>query len=542
MDKFWILLIFLSLTSCKRDFVTLKGVAADAKSKAKNAKVTNVRIENNQLKIDGLELKEVSEVIIKNNFGFSRKLIVQSSTKTSLIATALEDISILVGGAFSLVLADAHGSATYQVGFDLQNGAVDAVNLSDMGASDGDLLVYDQGSGQWGPGQITGLSVPDNTIANVIVAEGPNSYIEVDTTNTNERINFGANGLKPDYYFTGGTLFHGDTTFSMTGFIPETNPDINLIFDNTYDVSGFRTANKIALFNANSWRGGFGVSSGSVDLFSGGNFNFYNGHNPSVQGTNSVSITNGRLGVNNNSPDYALDVESSATTNTKLGAFMPVYITSNWPVVGFNTYYDGAWKFGAGSTTQFASAIVGDMSSGGISFYTSPTGGAEGANTNLGAVAKITAGGDFGIGTLNPSYKLEVNGSVAGVGAYNNLSDIRLKTGIRKIENASEKLQQLSGVYYIWRHEEFPEYDFPEGEDMGVIAQEVERLFPHAVTVNKKGIKSVAYSKLIAPLIQATNEQSRMISSLEDENKKLKEENEQLQKRLLRIEKALNLE
>jgi len=48
---------------------------------------------------------------------------------------------------------------------------------------------------------------------------------------------------------------------------------------------------------------------------------------------------------------------------------------------------------------------------------------------------------------------------------------------------------------------------------MGVIAQNVERYFPEAVIEDSEGFKSVAYAKLISPLIEATKEQQRQIES-----------------------------
>lgn len=140
-------------------------------------------------------------------------------------------------------------------------------------------------------------------------------------------------------------------------------------------------------------------------------------------------------------------------------------------------------------------------------------------------------GGDVGIGTTTPGYKLHVNGSVAGVGAYNALSDRRYKKDFEKIPDALERVVALNGLFYKWRQDEHPDMKFEKGRDMGVIAQEVHKVFPEAVSIDKKsGILSVAYSKLIAPIIEAIKElfsqsqkHEREIASLKEENRLLKE-------------------
>ncbi|WPU66038.1 tail fiber domain-containing protein [Peredibacter starrii] len=136
--------------------------------------------------------------------------------------------------------------------------------------------------------------------------------------------------------------------------------------------------------------------------------------------------------------------------------------------------------------------------------------------------------GDVGIG-FRPSYKFHANGVVAGVGAYVNASDRRLKKNIKPISDA-EKLLTLQGVYFDWRQDEFPKMNFEQANDMGVIAQEVEKVFPEAVKTDKQGYKSVAYSKLIAPLIEVTKNEHQKIKSLEQKVSSLSTANEQLRK------------
>ncbi len=167
-------------------------------------------------------------------------------------------------------------------------------------------------------------------------------------------------------------------------------------------------------------------------------------------------------------------------------------------------------------------------------------------------VMYLNDNGRIGIGVPLPSYTLHVNGSIAGTSAYNNLSDRRLKKDIYTIPDALAKIDNLRGVTYQWNHKVHPELKLGSRQELGVIAQEVEKVFPQAVTSDEKtGVKSVAYSMLIGPIIEAIKElhtkwttdsqaihsqiekQNREIASLKEENSRLKN-NEQSQEQRLR--------
>jgi hypothetical protein len=156
--------------------------------------------------------------------------------------------------------------------------------------------------------------------------------------------------------------------------------------------------------------------------------------------------------------------------------------------------------------------------------------------------------GNVGIGTSTPSYTLHVNGSVAGTSAYNNLSDERFKKNIVRIPNALEKVLSLEGVFYNFRTEEFPDKKFSDRREMGVIAQKVEKIYPEIITKDKDGYRSVAYTMLIAPIIEAIKDFYRKwfddsliihrnIASIDDRAKKLEIENAQLKARANKAEK-----
>jgi hypothetical protein len=92
-------------------------------------------------------------------------------------------------------------------------------------------------------------------------------------------------------------------------------------------------------------------------------------------------------------------------------------------------------------------------------------------------------------------------------------SDINLKTNIKPIDDPLTKVIQLNGVSFDWKETQQP--------SMGVIAQELEKVFPELVKQSDSH-KSVNYNGLIGVLIEAIKEQQKQIEELKLLNKKEK--------------------
>ena len=92
-------------------------------------------------------------------------------------------------------------------------------------------------------------------------------------------------------------------------------------------------------------------------------------------------------------------------------------------------------------------------------------------------------------------------------------SDIRFKENIKPIENPLEKIFKISGNTYDWKEENKIEHGY-EGNDVGVIAQEIEAVLPQLVQTRENGYKAVKYDKLVALLIEGIKEQQLQINDL----------------------------
>jgi hypothetical protein len=92
-------------------------------------------------------------------------------------------------------------------------------------------------------------------------------------------------------------------------------------------------------------------------------------------------------------------------------------------------------------------------------------------------------------------------------------SDIRFKENIKPIENPLEKISKISGNTYDWKAENKIEHGY-EGNDVGVIAQEIEAVLPQLVQTRENGFKAVKYDKLVALLIEGIKEQQLQIEQL----------------------------
>jgi len=80
---------------------------------------------------------------------------------------------------------------------------------------------------------------------------------------------------------------------------------------------------------------------------------------------------------------------------------------------------------------------------------------------------------------------------------------------------AMPKIAQVRGVTWEWRDD--APADAKDQPGIGVIAQEVERVFPELVTTGDDGIKRVYYAGLIGPLIEAVKELDQRVQALEAE-------------------------
>ena len=93
-------------------------------------------------------------------------------------------------------------------------------------------------------------------------------------------------------------------------------------------------------------------------------------------------------------------------------------------------------------------------------------------------------------------------------------SDSRLKDNITNIPDAVSKVLAMNGVTYTWKPELESVHGFT-GNDLGLIAQEVEAVLPLAVRERWDGYKAVRYDKVIAVLVEAIKELNARIEALE---------------------------
>ena len=133
----------------------------------------------------------------------------------------------------------------------------------------------------------------------------------------------------------------------------------------------------------------------------------------------------------------------------------------------------------------------------------------------------ILENGNIGIGTTNPGTKLQVgeqsDGSAARANAWATWSDLRLKKDLQVIPDALKKINEISGYYFYWQQGN-------AGRQVGLIAQEIEKILPEMVYTDDKGYKSLDNSKITALLIQGMKEQQKIIDLLQKKIDKLEKD------------------
>lgn len=139
-SKAFIWLILLVFYSCVSEEANL---ALEGKSPINHAHVSKLTVKENKIIISGKNLEGVKQIRVSGQNGFNKGFSITENSGSEIIALAKEKVAFIMGKAFELVLSNAHGSIAFPVSFELQDGAITAEMLGDMGASAGDVLIYD---------------------------------------------------------------------------------------------------------------------------------------------------------------------------------------------------------------------------------------------------------------------------------------------------------------------------------------------------------------------------------------------------------------
>lgn len=262
------------------------------------------------------------------------------------------------------------------------------------------------------------------------------------------------------------------------------------------------------------------------------------GDNPAI-GTGLYVQKGGNVGIGTTGPNEPLEVVGSGG----------IAFSNNVASYGYGQLYDDTWTHLAADNTN--AQVMALSSPNGIYLRPTVNGTSVTYFNTAAANSYINAtGGNVGIGTASPGAPLHVDMGSSAWGMFvgksttpqggnllelnapsgyvnyifqilknnstlfyvdpngneyavsnNTISDARLKKDITPIQWSWDKLALIKGVNFYWRD---PEKG--QSQQIGVIAQDVEKAFPEAVTVDQKGLKSVNYSGLIAPLIEAVKQ------------------------------------
>ena len=368
-----------------------------------------------------------------------------------------------------------------------------------------------------------------NSSATTTLAVRDDGNIGIGTTSPSGKLHVKGGG-------GGGTLYIEGTSYN-SHFNYSTNED-------TYIRPG-KAAGKVIIADVGS-NVGIGTSSPSQKLDVNGNVSAtaYYG-----DGSNLTGIGGG-VTINNNTNDYL--VTATGTSNTLNGESnlrfngstlqigptsdnnSNYYINcSNQLTIlansGSNDEYFTFLQLQSGTQGSNISKIqvVGSTTNNRIAFI-----------TNNAEKVRLDSSGNFMIGDTSASGKLHVKGggsTISTAGLYiensSNLfmfsvqdngdvraagditayysSDENLKTNIQPLTNPIEKIKKVGGYTFDWKPE-----SGKRGQDVGVIAQEIEAILPEVVTTRETGVKAVKYEKIIPLLIECIKDQQKQIDEL----------------------------
>ena len=238
--------------------------------------------------------------------------------------------------------------------------------------------------------------------------------------------------------------------------------------------------------------------------------------------------SSGNIGISQPAPTYKLDILSGSSSGIRLKS------TGTFVVLDIDAANgDSALRFAANGVNQWNVRNrpadnffeIFELGGGGSRVVIEDGTGRVIVEAGTGT-ERLTVEGNIRIGTGTNGCVLDADGTaIAGVCS----SDLRFKKDVTPFVPTLERFSGLKPVHYFWRASEFADKRFGTRQSYGLIAQDVQQVFPDLVQTDEQGYLAVNYSKLPLLTIQAVNEL----------NDALKVQNAALEARLSALEAAI---
>ncbi len=380
-------------------------------------------------------------------------------------------------------------------------------------------------------GDGAGMNDDLNGRANVFVGfeSGYKNTSGVDNTFSGSQAGF-SNTTGIGNTFTGHQAGFGNTTGNGNSFSGYATGLYNSTgFSNAF--FGAYAGNKNTTGSGNTFSGnaaGYSNTTGNNNTFTGLQTGYSNttGYNNTFSG-DSAGYSNTTGLSNTFTGSLAGSANTTGQGNTFIGTSAGLLNTTGYSntfagasagfinTTGYNNTFMGT---GAGhyNTTGYGNVFLG--------YYS----GTLGSDTNKLYINNTLTATPLIFGDFAARY-VTINGDLNYTGTLTHTSDRRLKERIAPIAGALGSVRQIQGVYYYWDKTKDPTGIRPRGRQIGVIAQDVEKVYPELVVTDARGFKAVDYLSLTAVLIEAVKEQQKFIEQLKIANGRLESANREMQ-------------
>lgn len=325
-----------------------------------------------------------------------------------------------------------------------------------------------------------------------------------------------------------GAIFAGDTLWLEVGVVEAGPCDSSTVFTRLSPLQPL-TATPYALFALDGNQGPPGPAGPTGPIGPPGPPG-EDANSPWLPNPSGIHYTGGNVGIGTPSPDERLDVAGNIELTGKLQGSSCTASGEDAVALGGGNTASGLFSVALGQTTEASGPRATAL--GNLTNATGASSVAMGFFTEAQSFASLVLGRHnlvsgspvswlatdpalvIGNGPSSSSRSNAMtvfkNGNVTIAGSLTQSSDARLKTSIQPIESALDRILSLRGVSFRWSMDAPPS----SNQQVGLIAQEVEKAFPELVTADIAGFKSVNYAGMVAPLLEALKEQQEQIDRL----------------------------